>query len=83
MLRPSEEVLYRTRGTFLEFIKREDLEPMKIVLKTSHELQGYGYIDEVSALYGLLWNQPKFMYLYALRLLQQPIAEPFMLGIFK
>ena len=83
MLRPSEEVLYRTRGTFLEFLQREDLEPMKIIFKTSHELQGYGYIDEVSALYGLLWNKPKFMYFYALRLLQQPIAEPFFVGIFK
>ena len=62
MLRPSEEVLQRTRGTFLEFLKREDLEPMKIIFKTTNELNGYGYIDEVSALYGLLWNQPKFMY---------------------
>ena len=83
MLRPSEEVLQRTRGTFLEFLKREDLEPMKIILKTTNELNGYGYIDEVSALYGLLWNQPKFMYAYALRLLQQPAAEPYIIGIFK
>ena len=83
MLRPSEDILHRTRGTLLEFLKREDLEPMQIAFKTSTELQGYGYIDEVSALYGLLWNKPKFMYSYALRLLQQPLVEPYMIGIFK
>ena len=77
MLRPSEDILHRTRGTLLEFLKREDLEPMQIAFKTSTELQGYGYIDEVSALYGLLWNKPKFMYSYALRLLQQPLVEPY------
>ena len=39
---------------------------------------GYGFVEETSALYGLIWNKPKFMYAaYALRLLQQPSAEPF------
>ena len=83
MLRPGEEVLQRTKGTFLDFIKREDLEPMKIIFKSSHELQGYGYIDEVSALYGLLWNKPKMMYIAALRVLQRPLVEPYLVGIFK
>ena len=83
MHKPSEEIMHRTRGTFLEFLKREDLEPMKTVFKTSHELQGYGYLDEVSALYGLLWNKPKIMAPYVLRLLQQPLVEPYMFGIFK
>lgn len=83
MLRPSEEVLQRTRGTLLEFLKREDLEAMKIAFKTSTELQGYGFVDEVSALYGLMWNKPKFMYAYALRLLHQPMVEPYIIGIFK
>ena len=83
MLRPDEEVLQRTKGTFLDFIKREDLEPMKIIFKSSHELQGYGYIDEVSALYGLMWNKPKNMYNAARRVLQQPIVEPYLVGIFK
>ena len=83
MLRPSEEVLYRTRGTLLEFLQREDLEPMRIVFKTTNEMTGYGYIDEVSALYGLMWNKPKFMYAYAMRLLQQPAVEPFIIGTFK
>ena len=83
MLRPSQDVLHRTRGTFLEFLKREDLEAMKIVFKTSNELVAYGLLDEVSALYGLLWNKPKFMYFYALRILQQPLVEPNVIGFFK
>ena len=83
MLRPSEEVMYRTRGTFLEFLKREDLEPMKTIFKTSWELQGYGYLDEVPTLYGLLLNKPKFMYYYVLSALQQPLVEPNMIGTFK
>ena len=73
MLRPSEEVLVRTRGTLLDFPMREDLEAMKIAFKTSTELQGYGFVDEIGALYGLMWNKPKFMYAYALRLLQHTL----------
>ena len=38
MLRPSEEVLLRTRGTLLDFLKREELKAMKIAFKTSTEL---------------------------------------------
>ena len=68
MLRPSEEVLVRTRGTLLDFPMREDLEAMKIAFKTSTELPGFGFVDEIGALYGLMWNKPKFMYAYALRL---------------
>ena len=77
MRKPSNAVMKRIRGTFLEFLQREDLEPMKIIFKSSHENFFYGWIDEVSALYGLIWNKPKFMMVYALRLLQQPQTEPF------
>ena len=43
----------------------------------SHFLLGYGFIDEVSALYALIWNKPIWMYTYALRLLNVPTEEPF------
>jgi len=76
MLKPSNAVMRRIRGTFIQFLKRENLEPLKIIFKTSHELQGYGYLDEISALYGLLWNKPKFMNFYALRSLRVPKSEP-------
>ena len=54
MLRPSEEVLVRTRGTLLDFPKKEVLVAIKNAFKTSTQLQGYGFVDEVSALYGLV-----------------------------
>ena len=54
MLRPSDEVLVRTRGTLLDFPKKEVLVAIKNAFKTSTELQGYGFVDEVSALYGLV-----------------------------
>ena len=76
MLRPNDAVMKRIQGTFIDFLKRENLEPLKIIFKTSHELQGYGFLDEISALYGLLWNKPKFMHFYALRSLRQPLLEP-------
>ena len=83
MLKPSKEVMERTRGTFLEFLKREDLEPLKVIFKTTHELQGYGWIDEVSALYGLIWNTPKFMFAYARRIMRLPSVEPLLIGIMR
>ena len=44
---------------------------------------GYGFIDEVSALYGLIWNKPKFIYVFALKALQQPTEEPFNFYMFR
>ena len=41
MLKPDEATLFRVRGSFLEFLKREDLEPLKVLLKTSQELTGH------------------------------------------
>merc|ERR1712126_304232 len=32
----------------------------------TNELQGYGYLDEVSALYGLMWQNTKWMVSFAL-----------------
>ena len=44
---------------------------------------GYGFVDEVSALYGLIWNKPKYMYTYALKALQQPTEEPLNFYMFR
>ena len=77
MPKPDAATLIRVRGTFLDFLKRENLEPMKVIFKTSHELTGYGFIDEVSALYGLIWNKPIWMYTYALRVLNVSTEEPY------
>ena len=72
MERPKPSVMNRIRGTFLDFLQRENLEPMKAILKTSHEIGGYGFIDEISALYGLMWNKPAFTSLNAFRILKIP-----------
>ena len=40
MLKPDDATLNRVRGTFLDFLKREDLEPMKVIFKSSQELTG-------------------------------------------
>ena len=59
MPRPGPTVMYRTRGTFLDFMRRENLMALIEVFDLLHTKWGYGYLDEVSALYGLMWNTPE------------------------
>ena len=47
MKKPSVEVLERTRGTFLEFLTRENLLTLSPLFLLAHTVQGYGYLDEV------------------------------------
>jgi len=67
MPRPSTAVLYRIRGTFLDFLKRENLLGLVPLFKLSQTLQGYGYLDEVAAFYGLMWNTPRLMTVHFVR----------------
>ena len=83
MQEPDKAILERVNGTFKWFMEKEGVEAMEPLLKVSNELQGYGYLDEVSALYGLIWNTPKFMYSYALRAFKVPKEEPYGSYIFK
>ena len=71
MEKPKPSVMKRIRGTFLDFLQRENLEPMKVIFASSHVIAGYGFIDEVSALYGLMWNKPAFTSVHAIRLLKK------------
>jgi hypothetical protein len=71
MKKPSVEIMDRTRGTFLEFLTREDLLPLMPVFLCAFTVQGHGYLDEVSAIYGLIWNTPKFVVNILLRILKQ------------
>ena len=73
MQEPSTETLADLDATFLAFLKKYNLEAMKIILQISNELQGYGYLNEVSALYGLIWNKPKFMFGYLLTAIENEI----------
>ena len=61
MSKPNATVLYAIRGTFLEFLKRNDLQSLEPLFLASYAIQGYGALDEAAALYGLLWNTPKIM----------------------
>ena len=67
MQEPSSETLADLNSTFHSFLKKYNLEAMKVILQISNELQGYGYLNEVSALYGLIWNKPKFMFGYLVK----------------
>ena len=75
MERPSVGTLNSLNMTFLNFLKANNIEAMKIILQISNELQGYGYLDEISALYGLIWNKPKFMYSYVLTAVKETVKD--------
>ena len=61
MPRPNQYVMNQIRGTFMEFLKRNNLAALHPLFLASHTMQGYGHVDEISALYGLMWNTPKLM----------------------
>jgi len=58
---PKPEVWKKINGTYLDFLKRNNLEALAPLLYASHSVQGYGRIDEIACLYGLMWNTPKLM----------------------
>ena len=51
----------KIQGTFLQFILRNGLTALIPLFQASTTFQGYGHIDEVAALYGLMWNTPNFI----------------------
>ena len=59
MQQPSKETLRETSGIFSDFLKRNELEILIPMMEFSHSMMGYGYIDEIGTLYGLMWNTPK------------------------
>lgn len=60
MRKPTPRVMSMVNCTFLEFIKEHKLTMLMPILIMSHT-GGYGYMDEVSALYGLMWNTPNLL----------------------
>ena len=51
----------RINGTFMEFLTREDLLALIPFLEGGYVMQGYGLLDEIPTLYGLIWITPKFI----------------------
>ena len=47
MKKPSFKIPERTRGTFLQFLTRENLLTLSPLFLLAHTVQGYGYLDEV------------------------------------
>ena len=78
MQRPTPQVMHRTRGTLLDFLQREDLLALVPIFQTTQTLPGYGHLDEIGALYGLIWHNPRFilsMVLTALKNAKKPFAS--------
>lgn len=58
MPRPSVEVMEELNCSIDEFLTRHQLNALKPVFMLAFTLQGYGYLEHTSALYGLMWVTP-------------------------
>ena len=67
MQEPTTEVLEKISGTFEDFLDRNNLQILVPLVRSTNAAQGYGYINEIGALYGLMWNTPKFLISLCLR----------------
>ena len=76
MQRPTQEVMYRIRGTIKDFLERENLRALIPVFETTQTVPGYGHLDEIGTLYALIWHNPRLMLTLALTALKQN-KEPF------
>ena len=61
MQEPTSDVFDKISGTFKEFLDRNNLTALVPLLLIFNTAQGYGYINEIGALYGLMWNTPQFL----------------------
>ena len=57
----AHQILFKLRGTFLECLRRNNLEAIAPILFASSVVQGYGRLDEIACLYGMMWNTPELM----------------------
>ena len=61
MLVPPFKVKAQINGTFMDFLSREGLLALVPILEATHVIQGFGLLQEVPTLYGLIWNTAKFI----------------------
>lgn len=57
-LPPKPKNMTYLRGHFLAFLKRNHMSDLHHLFVATQTLQGYGQLDEVPTLYGLMWNTP-------------------------
>lgn len=61
MRQPNHVTREALRCTFKKFLAKHNLLVLEPIFLASHTIQGYGHLDEISALYGLMWNTPVYM----------------------
>ncbi len=57
----SAEVLAQIDMTFIDFLHQNKLAPMIGLLRIMQAAQGYGYLENIPAYYGLCWVTPEFL----------------------
>jgi hypothetical protein len=62
MYKPSRYVLSQLNQTFMSFLTQHDLLALVPGLTAVHTMQGYGHIDEVPAVYAMLWDTPNLLF---------------------
>ncbi|XP_021351265.1 uncharacterized protein LOC110449016 isoform X2 [Mizuhopecten yessoensis] len=61
MPRPCENVLSQVNMTFEVFLTTNNIEGLEGIILSALTMQGYGHIDEISALYGMMWVTPQLL----------------------
>ena len=61
MQQPNDDVLEQISGTCTTFLENNGLSPLLPIFETTTSTRGYGYIDEIGAIYCLMWNTPKLI----------------------
>ena len=69
MHEPTQEVYEKISGRFESFLDRNNLKVIVPLLQRTNAAQGYGYVNEIGALYGLMWNTPQFLLSFGLQAL--------------
>ena len=82
MQKPRQSILKRAAGTFQSFLERENLMVLIPLFLVTTSTPGLGHVDEVGALYGLMWNTPKYIISLALRSLGIQ-RDPYKTYVFK
>ena len=69
MQKPKKDVFEKISGTFEQFLDRNNLKLLVPLLKRTNAAQGYGYVNEIGAIYGLMWNTPRLLISFGLHTL--------------
>ena len=54
MQKPEKDVFEKISGTFEQFLDRNNLKQLVPLLRRTNAAQGYGYVNEIGAIYGLM-----------------------------